>query len=106
LNNVNTTTLTTATAMVEDQCPPCCTKTNGEISEYLIPATLRLRNNATVHVLIDTALHNVYETKNEPSRTHITYTYHIRRDRALATHPFKTKRWTVPTRLVSIITCR
>ena len=41
--------------MGEDLRPPCCSKTNGGISEYLIPATLRLRNNATViHVLIDT----------------------------------------------------
>jgi hypothetical protein len=55
LNNVNTTKNTTATAMVEDQRPPCCRKNNGGISESLIPATLRLRNNATViHVLIDT----------------------------------------------------
>ena len=55
MNNVNTTTLTTATAMVGDTRPPCCTKIDGGISEYLIPATLRLRNNATViHVLIDT----------------------------------------------------
>jgi hypothetical protein len=41
--------------MVEDQRPPCCTNKNGGISEYVIPATLRLRNNATIiHVLIDT----------------------------------------------------
>ena len=55
LNYVNTTQITRDTAMVEDLRPPCCSKTNGGISAYLIPATLRLRNNATViHVLIDT----------------------------------------------------
>jgi len=55
LNHVNTTLITTARVMVEDQRLPCCSHTNGGISEYLIPATLRLRNNATViHVLIDT----------------------------------------------------
>ena len=42
-----------------------------------------------------------YETRNEPSRTQIT---HLRRDRALATHSSKTKRWTIPTTLVSITT--
>ena len=53
LKNVNTTLITTATVMVEDNRPPCCSHCNGGISEYLISATLR--NNATViHVLIDT----------------------------------------------------
>ena len=55
LHNVNTTLITTATSMDEDQRPPCCSHTNGGISEYLIPGTIRLRNNASViHVLIDT----------------------------------------------------
>ena len=55
LNNVNTTLITTTTALDEDQRPPCCSHTNGGISKHLIPATLRLRNNASViYVLIDT----------------------------------------------------
>ena len=55
LSNVNTTQITTTTVVDEDQRPPCCSHTNGEISEHLIPATLRLRNNASViHILVDT----------------------------------------------------
>ena len=33
LNNVNTTTNTTAPVMVEDQRPPCCTNTNSGLSK-------------------------------------------------------------------------